>query len=373
MRRTMLKAAPRVKPRLKPRASRMLPPSWTPMAAGMKKPRAVNSMARGSVFICDDNFIGSKKHARALLQELTPWLRSRGEPFSFLTQASVNLGQDLEMIDLMAAANLDKIFIGIESPDEKVLQTSHKYHNIKNPLVESLLNLKQNGMGVIGSFIIGLDGETKGAGGRIGAFMEETAIPMAMLGVLQAAPHTSLWHRLGREGRLRADVGDDGGTFSALNYEPNRPEAEIMEEYVDAWDYLYEPRRYLARAYRYYLAMRPARRAQAVAAGCPWPKDRVPDQGMTWRRILIEIKTFLKILWWQGGRPSYRRQFWTQMIGMLRHNPTRFVEYIVTCAMGEDLFNMRRVVREKATAIIQERQIEIPAAPSLLSAAHQGK
>ena len=40
--------------------------------------------ARGSVFICDDNFIGSKKHARALLQELTPWLRSRGEPFRLL-------------------------------------------------------------------------------------------------------------------------------------------------------------------------------------------------------------------------------------------------------------------------------------------------
>ncbi len=329
--------------------------------------------ARGSVFICDDNFIGSKKHARALLQELTPWLRSRGEPFSFLTQASVNLGQDLEMIDLMTAANLEEVFIGIESPDENVLQTSHKYHNIKNPLVESLRNIKQNGLAVIGSFIIGLDGETKGAGERICAFMEQTAIPMAMLGVLQAAPHTSLWHRLEREGRLRQDVGDDVGTFSALNYEPDRPEAEIMQEYVDAWDYLYEPSRYLARAYRYHLAMRPARRAQAAAAGGPLPKDRVPDQGMTWRRILIEIKAFFRILWWQGIRPSYRGQFWTQMIGMWRQNPTRFIEYIVTCAMGEDLFDMRRVVREKATAIIKERQIEVPAAQSLRSAALQGR
>lgn len=329
--------------------------------------------ARGSVFICDDNFIGSKKHARALLQELTPWLRSRGEPFRFLTQASVNLGQNLEMIDLMTAANLDKVFIGIESPDEKVLQTSHKFHNIRNPLVESLHNLKQNGLGVIGSFIIGLDGETTGAGERIGAFVEQTAIPMAMLGVLQAPPHTSLWHRLEKEGRLRPDVGDDAGTFSALNFEPDRPETEIMQEYVDAWDYLYEPSRYLARAYRYYLAMRPARRAPAVAAGVPLPKDRVPDQGMTWRRILIEIKAFFKILWWQGVRPSYRRQFWTQMIGMWRHNPTRFVEYIKTCAMGEDLFNVRRVVREKATAIIQERQIEVPGTPSRRGAALPGR
>jgi radical SAM superfamily enzyme YgiQ (UPF0313 family) len=329
--------------------------------------------ARGSVFICDDNFIGSKKHAQGLLQELTPWLRSRGEPFNFLTQASVNLGQDLEMINLMTAANLDEVFIGIESPDENVLQASHKYHNIKNPLIESLRNLKHNGMGVIGSFIIGLDGETKGAGERICAFMEQTAIPMAMLGVLQAAPHTSLWHRLEREGRLRPDMGDDLGTFSALNYEPDRPEAEIMQEYVNAWDHLYEPSRYLSRAYCYYLAMRPARRPPATPAEDPAPKDRVFDKGMTWRRKFIELMAFIKIIWWQGVRTPYRLQFWTQMIGMWRQNPTRFVEYIETCAMGEDLFNMRRVVREKAIAIMKERQMEVSAVQCPGGAAIQGE
>jgi radical SAM superfamily enzyme YgiQ (UPF0313 family) len=337
--------------------------------------------ARGSVFICDDNFIGSKKRARAFLEELTPWLRSRGEPFRFLTQASVNLGQDLEMIDLMTAANLREVFIGIESPDENVLQTSHKYHNIKNPLLESLYNLKKNGMEVIGSFIIGLDGETKGAGQRICAFIEQTDIPLTMLGVLQAAPHTRLWHRLEKEGRLRRDVGDDAGTFSALNYEPDRPEADIMQEYVEAWGYLYEPSRYLARAYRYYLAMRPERRPQAAAPGAPLPKESAPDQGMIWRRILLEIKAFFRIFWWHGVRSTYRRQFWRQMLGMLRRNPTRFIQYFVTCAMGEDLIDMRRVVREKAAAIIKERQIEVPgdrrgrlaAAPLESSASRSGR
>jgi radical SAM superfamily enzyme YgiQ (UPF0313 family) len=316
--------------------------------------------ARGSVFICDDNFIGSKKHARAFLEELTPWLRSRGEPFRFLTQASVNLGQDPEMIDLMTAANLREVFIGIESPDEKVLQTSHKYHNIKNPLLESLYTLKKNGMEVIGSFIIGLDGETQGAGARICAFIEQTDMPVTMLGVLQAAPHTRLWHRLEKEGRLRRDVGDDAGTFAALNYEPDRPEAEIMQEYVAAWDSLYEPSRYLARAYRYYLAMRPERRPPAAPPGASVTKDPVPE---IWRRILLEIQAFFKIFWWHGVRTPYRRQFWRQMLGMLWRNPTRFKQYFVACAMGEDLFNMRRVVREKAAAIIQERQIEVPGAP----------
>ena len=319
--------------------------------------------ARGSVFICDDNFIGNKKQARALLEELTPWLRSRREPFRFMTQASVNLGQDLEMIDLMTAANFDKVFIGIESPDENVLEISHKFHNIKNPLIESLRNIQQNGLAVIGSFIIGLDGEKKGAGERIAAFMEQTDIPVAMLGVLQAAPHTRLWHRLEQEGRLRQDEGDNLGTFSALNYEPDRPEGDIMQEYVDAWDYLYEPSRYLARAYRCFLAMRPA-----VPAG-PAPRGGVFDRGMTWGRILTELKAFFQIIRWQGVRTSYRRQFWTQMLQLWRQNSTRLVEYIVTCAVGEDLFNMRRVVREKAMAIIEERQLGVPRAQALPGAA----
>jgi radical SAM superfamily enzyme YgiQ (UPF0313 family) len=325
--------------------------------------------ATGSVFICDDNFIGSKKHARAFLHELTPWLRSRGEPFSFLTQASVNLGQDPEMIDLMTAANLKEVFIGIESPDENVLHTSHKYHNIKNPLLESLYTLKKNGMEVIGSFIIGLDGETQGAGGRICAFIEQTDIPVTMLGVLQAAPHTNLWHRLKKEGRLRQDVGDDLGTFSALNFDPDRPEVDIMQEYVDAWDYLYEPSRYLARAYRYYLAMRPDSQAQPATPGSNLSKESVPGQGLTWRRILIEIKAFFKILWWQGLRPSYRRQTWTQLLGMWRQNPTRCRQYLVTCVEGEDLFDMRKIVREKATAIIRDLKLRGPAASSWRGAA----
>jgi radical SAM superfamily enzyme YgiQ (UPF0313 family) len=273
------------------------------------------------------------------------------------------------MIELMIAANLWEVFIGIESPDENVLETSQKYHNIKNPLLESLYNLKRSGMEVIGSFIIGLDGERSGAGGRICAFIEQTDIPVTMLGVLQAAPHTRLWHRLEKEGRLRKDMDDDMGTFSALNYEPERPEAEIMAEYVEAWDYLYEPSRYLARVYRYYLAMRPVRRDPERTAGDPRRPADVPRRGMTWRQGLNQIRALGKILWWQGIRPPYRSQFWTQLIGMWRQNPSRLVQYFVTCAEGEDFFDMRKMVREKVTAIIKERQIEVPAAAPRRSAA----
>jgi radical SAM superfamily enzyme YgiQ (UPF0313 family) len=316
--------------------------------------------ATGSVFFCDDNFIGSKKYVRDLLQELTPWSKSRGEPFSFLTQGSVNLGQDVALIDLMTEANLGTVFIGIESPDENALQISHKYPNLHNPLVESINNIKHNGMIVIGSFILGLDGETKGTGQRICTFMDQTSLPFAMLGLLQAPPHTKLWKRLEKEGRLRHEVDTDcGGTFGAMNFQPDRPEAEIMHEYIDTWDYLYEPSRFLERAYRYFLAMRPTRRALALAKGEPPPASLGHDpRRVSWRRKGYEVRAFFRLLWCQGIRASSRLQFWRQLIGIWQQNPSRFKSYLHTVAMGEDLMMMRKMVREKVTAIMQERRMD---------------
>jgi radical SAM superfamily enzyme YgiQ (UPF0313 family) len=315
----------------------------------------------GNILICDDNFIGSKEQAWALLTELTPWMKKRGAPFTFMTQVSVNLGRDLALVDLMTANNLGTVFIGIESPDEKALATSHKFHNLKNPLVESINHLKKNGMTVLGSFIFGLDGETPGTGRRIGAFVEQTAIPINMLGLLQAPPHTPLWNRLEREGRLRQDFRGGGGSFSGMNFIPGRPEAEILQEYLETWDYLYEPSRYLSRAYRYYLEMRPTRLAKAIAAGVAPPPENLPNPRQSWRCWLYEIRAFVWLLWRQGIRSPYRLQFWTQLIGIWRKNPSRMVDYIAACIMGEDLFIMRNLMRENITAIMRTRGLDVAA------------
>ncbi len=129
------------------------------------------------VFICDDNFIGSQTHARAILKKLIPWMQSHGEPFSFWTQVSANLGNHTAMVDLMTEANFSNVFIGVESPDEAVLVGNRKYQNLKNPLGQSLTNISANGLGVVPSFIMGFDQETKGAGDRICAFVESITCP----------------------------------------------------------------------------------------------------------------------------------------------------------------------------------------------------
>lgn len=295
---------------------------------------------RSEVFISDDNFIGSKRHARSILEKLTRWMKSRGEPFSFMTQVSANLGQDREMIDLMTEANFWSVFVGVESPDEKVLALNRKYQNIRNPIWQSLENLNRNGLSVLASFIIGLDGEEKGAGERICAFVEQASIPLVMLNTLYAMPNTRLWKRLDREGRLRYDQLGRDTVIERLNYLPARPEAEIMQEYADAWEYLFEPSRYLARAYRYYLNMRPTRRALARQKGKRVPQE-APDAKRGLRRRLWDLYKFFRLAWWEGVLSPCRDQFWRQLIGMRIHNPSRLVAYLTACAWGSSMVSFR--------------------------------
>ena len=149
---------------------------------------SINIGWRREVFICDDNFIGSQTRARAILDKLIPWMQAHGEPFSFWTQASANLGHNLALVDRLTEANFSNVFIGVESPDEEVLAGNRKYQNLKNPLGESLTNISNNGLGVVPSFIMGFDQETAGAGDRICAFVEQHNLPTVMLNLLQAPP-----------------------------------------------------------------------------------------------------------------------------------------------------------------------------------------
>ncbi len=297
---------------------------------------------RKNILIADDNFIGSKKHAKSLLEELTPWMKNHGSPFSFWTQTSVNLGQDIELIDLMTEPNFSSVFVGIESPDEDVLAGAHKYQNIKNPLMESLLNINRNGLTVLGSFVIGFDGERTGAGKRISNFVKQTNIPIVMLNMLQAAPNTKLWDRLQSEGRLCDSKTTGNSTTNIMNFIPSRTESEIMEEFVSAWDEIYEPSNFLTRAYNYYLNMRPTRRASALKQGAS--RSLVPKHWRPLKQELRDVVNFVRISWRQGIKSPARRQYWKQIFGMWKRNPSRFVQYIVALAMAEDMFILRKTI-----------------------------
>ncbi len=294
-----------------------------------------------TIFICDDNFIGSRSKSKAILDQLIPWMKEHNEPFGFLTQASVNLGQDQEMMDLLTEANFSEVFVGIESPDESTLERTKKRQNITNPLVESMKNLCANGLTVIGSFVVGFDGEEKGVDSRIRDFIEETNIPSAMLNILAALPNTKLSERLEREGRLLFKDPDGELGPDVMNFTPTRPKSEIFSEYRNTIDWLYEPRAYIERSYRYFSAMRPTRKALGLPRQYPiaakYKKLKNNNDDME------KIKGLFRLLWKHGIRAPYRLIFWKNLIGMYRRNPSRLVKYLEAIGFGENMFRLREI------------------------------
>ncbi|PKN63215.1 MAG: B12-binding domain-containing radical SAM protein [Deltaproteobacteria bacterium HGW-Deltaproteobacteria-15] len=294
------------------------------------------------VFICDDNFIGDRRPAKSILKAVTDWNRSHGEPFGFITQTSARLGADVEMIDLLTAANFGQVLVGVESPDDEALSRASKRQNLPGQFLNWMETICRNGLTVFPSFILGMDGEKKGVGKRICELVEKSAAPVPVLNLLHAAPGTRLWGRLEGEGRLLKEIPVEEEIFSPLNFLPDRPQEDVISEFKAAWEYLYEPSRFLARAYRYYLRMRPTRRAMARRKREKYdgPREMRPPM----RQRLTELRAFLSMIWKQGVFAATRIQFWSQMLGMMRKNPSRLRQYMDACAFGEDMFQIRRML-----------------------------
>jgi radical SAM superfamily enzyme YgiQ (UPF0313 family) len=306
---------------------------------------------RGGVFIVDDNFIGNRGHAKSIVEALIGWQAERNEPFSFFSQVSVNIGRDEEMIDLLTAANFNGVFVGVESPDEAALLQANKHQNIKNAPLEMLDMVRRNGLTVIGSFILGLDGESSEAWRSISDFVEASAMPIVMLNLMNAPPNTRLWDRLEKEGRLKKDYIFGKDLILFMNARPSRNENDLLRDYVRMVDYLYEPSRFMARAYRYVLGTRPTRRAlgreQPVAIS---NRKSIRDPHAFYAQWK-ELTAFLTIAWRQGVLRPTRGQFWRQLLGVARRNPSRFKRYLVFFALYENQFDFRNMVLKEARSL----------------------
>jgi radical SAM superfamily enzyme YgiQ (UPF0313 family) len=155
---------------------------------------------RGNVDFVDDNLIGNKKALKRFLPALCEWQRERRYPFRFSTEASINLADDSQLLQMMREANFYAVFIGIESPDTETLIATQKKQNTRRSLAESIQKINGAGMFVLGGFIIGFDSERGSVAPAMVEAIEAMGIPVCMVGLLTALPNTQLARRLEREG-----------------------------------------------------------------------------------------------------------------------------------------------------------------------------
>ena len=211
-----------------------------------RKPRAKNNAQmiaeldrifalgfRGHVDFVDDNLIGNKKAVKAFLPELIAWQKAKGYPFEFTTEASLNIADDPEFLDLMRDANFFAMFIGIESPDPKVLALAQKKQNTRREIAASIHKIYKSGMFVIAGFIVGFDDESDEMAPELVTLIDEASIPVSMVGLLYALPNTQLTRRLAKEGRLHPDhdIANGKGAdqfLSGLNFDSTRPPRDVL-------------------------------------------------------------------------------------------------------------------------------------------------
>jgi len=204
----------------------------------MAEVRELHRLGAETIFIVDDNFIGNKKEAKMLLNGIIAWQREHNYPVDFMTEVSINVSQDDELLTLMREANFQTIFIGIESPRASSLEETKKNQNLRENLLDSVHRIQRAGIEVMAGMIVGFDHDDTAIFEEQFRFIQDARIPVSMTGMLQALPKTPLYKRLKEAGRLAAEsVGDQ---FILTNIVPKgMSREELYQGYSKLLERLY--------------------------------------------------------------------------------------------------------------------------------------
>jgi radical SAM superfamily enzyme YgiQ (UPF0313 family) len=262
---------------------------------------------RGGVFFVDDNLIGNK---RALKEDLFPALiewRKDKEGMTFNTEASINLADDPELMNMMVAAGFNKVFIGIETPDEDNLAECNKKQNLNRDLVADIRKIQHAGMQVQGGFIVGFDNDSQSTFHRLTDFIQRSGIVTAMVGILQAPIGTKLYTRMKDAGRILKNMSGDN-VDGSTNIIPKMNIDQLKTQYRNLLDHIYSPKVYY-------------QRVKTFLKEYELPKVKVHiDLPMIWQNVSAFIKSVFKL----GIFGPERREYWELFFWTLFHKPRLF-------------------------------------------------
>ena len=308
---------------------------------------------RGHVDFVDDNFIGNKKNLRTLLPRLRAWLEQHSYPFEFSTEASVNIADDDSLLQAMKDTNFFGIFVGIESPDPETLVQMKKKQNTKRNIAECIHKIYGYGMFVTAGFIVGFDTEKVSMGQAMIDFVEETNIPVCMVGLLYALPGTQLTRRLEKEGRLhkghdlmRTEEAGDQCTLGC-NFETKRPLRDILVDYKNVLQHVFDPGAYAGRLTRLALMLDRSDRRHDLPAG----DIRGRLKGLEGVRRILHVL------------PEVREPFWNAFVEVAKVNPDALRYIVMLMALYTHLGPFsKNVIREIDLRIAQldeaDRQLD---------------
>ncbi len=274
---------------------------------------------RRSIFIVDDNFIGNKKYLKQeVLPALIEWRKGK-KGCRFITEASINLADDRELMDMMVKAGFISVFIGIETPSEESLAECHKTQNKNRDLLSSIKRLQNIGLQVMGGFIVGFDSDTPSIFQRQVDFIQKSGIVTAMMGILQAPFGTKLYDRIKKEGRLLDEISGDNGDGSTNIIPKMDPEILHQGFLKIIWD-LFSPELFYERIKTFLKEYHP-------------PKANIT---LEFQEVLALFRTMLYL----GILGKERKQYWSLFFWTLSNFPNKFPMAITLTVYG---YHFRKV------------------------------
>lgn len=302
---------------------------------------------RGHVDFVDDNLVGNKKALRAFLPDLIAWQKRNGYPFEFSSEASINLADDADLLESLRQARFFVFFVGIESPDPETLVQMQKKQNTRRSIPESIHKFYEAGIFVTAGFIVGFDNEKSSVSEGIVQLIEDSAIPVAMAGLLYALPNTQLTRRLEQEGRLHpphnniADAEALAGDqcTAGLNFDTLRPRRDALDDYRAVVRQAYTPAAYFGRVLRVGLAL----------------KIKPPGDHFELRDVPRDLGRFVRlVIAIHREQPEVRREFWRTIRELASKNPKALRPAIIMMALYLHFGTFSQFVVERISAQIDD-------------------
>ncbi|MFC1478376.1 B12-binding domain-containing radical SAM protein [Candidatus Margulisiibacteriota bacterium] len=143
-----------------------------------------------NISFVDDNIIGNKIFAKKLFKALIPL------NIKWLSQASINLADDDELLTLAKKSGMWQCPIGLESVSQNSLDNVNKAKvNKTDQYLEKIYKIQSFGISVVGAMILGLDGDEKDIFRKTYEFLEKAEIPFSLVSILTPLPGTKLYDR----------------------------------------------------------------------------------------------------------------------------------------------------------------------------------
>lgn len=301
------------------------------------------------VFIVDDNLIGNKKAIKDVLRAIIEWQQRHAYPLTFFTEASIDLADDPELMDLMVEANFISVFIGIESPNEEALRETKKYQNVRagGTLLEKVHRIQRAGMEVWCGMIIGFDSDDETIFDRQIEFVQRARISFSMTGMLYAIRKTPLYDRLLEEGRIDPSDQPEFGT-NVIPLQIGRE--ELRDGYVKVMNALYEPAPYFERTEELFLEERLdiGRGRSRFWETHPW--ERLKTESLFLVQAIGLFARLMSGVTESHLRREYRQRLWRFL--RRRQNPGMLLTYVIHMAMHYHAYTIATQMKSGRSAIV---------------------